>query len=68
MGFKQIFIYVEVGTPKEINPFCVLYFYIYEKYKRKGYGKIMFSEMMKKEEVEVRKTGFDRPSVKFIIL
>ena len=26
----------------------------------------MFSEMMKKEEVEVRKTGFERPNVKFI--
>ena len=50
----------------EINPLCVLDFYTYESCQRKGYGKIMFNEMLSKEKIEARKMGFDRPSPKFI--
>ena len=66
VGYKHLFIYDELGTPREINPLCVLDFYTYEKCQRKGYGKIMFNEMMMKEKIEARKMGFDRPSEKFI--
>ena len=66
VGYKHLFIYDEIGTPMEINPLCVLDFYTYETCQRKGYGKIMFSEMLRKERVEARKCGYDRPSHKFI--
>jgi hypothetical protein len=66
VGYKHLFIYDEIGTPMEINPLCVLDFYTYETCQRKGYGKIMFSEMLEKEKIEARKMGYDRPSHKFI--
>ena len=61
-----MFIYDEIGVPIEINPLCVLDFYTYESCQRKGYGKIMFTEMLSKEKIEPRKMGFDRPSPKFL--
>ena len=66
VGYKHLFIYDEIGTPMEINPLCVLDFYTYETCQRKGYGKIMFSEMLQKEKIEARKMGYDRPSHKFL--
>ena len=66
VGYKHLFIYDEIGTPMEINPLCVLDFYTDETCQRKGYGKIMFSEMLRKEKIEARKLGYDRPSHKFI--
>ena len=66
VGRKHLFIYDEIGVPIEINPLCVLDFYTYETCQRKGYGKIMFSEMLLKEKVEPRKLGIDRPSSKFL--
>ena len=66
VGFKHLFIYDEIGIPIEINPLCVLDFYTYESCQRKGYGKIMFSEMLSKEKIEPKKMGFDRPSPKFL--
>jgi len=55
-----------VGVPIEINPLCVLDFYTYETCQRKGYGKIMFNEMLLREKIQTRKLGFDRPSSKFL--
>ena len=66
VGKKHLFIYDEVGVPIEINPLCVLDFYTYETCQRKGYGKIMFSEMLSKEKILPRKLGIDRPSSKFL--
>ena len=66
VGYKHLFIYDEIGVPMEINPLCVLDFYTYETCQRKGYGKIMFTEMLNKEKIEPRKMGYDRPSHKFI--
>jgi len=66
VGYKHLFIYDEIGVPVEINPLCVLDFYTYESCQRKGYGKIMFSEMLSKEKIEPKKMGFDRPSPKFL--
>ena len=66
VGYKHLFIYDEIGVPIEINPLCVLDFYTYESCQRKGYGKIMFNEMLSKEKIEPKKMGFDRPSPKFL--
>ena len=66
VGYKHLFIYDEIGVPMEINPLCVLDFYTYETCQRKGFGKLMFTEMLQKEKIEPRKLGYDRPSPKFI--
>lgn len=65
VGYKHLFIYDESSSIHEINPLCVLDFYTYEKCQRQGYGKIIFSEMIKRERIEPRKLGYDRPSIKF---
>ena len=49
-----------------MNPLCVLDFYVYEKCQRSGNGKIIYTEMLKNENVEPRKLAIDRPSSKFL--
>ena len=66
VGYKHLFIYDESSKIHEINPLCVLDFYTYEDCQRKGYGNIIFTEMLKRERIEPRKLGYDRPSNKFI--
>ena len=66
VGPKHLFIYDEIGQISELNPLCVLDFYVYEKCQRSGNGKKIFSEMIKNERIEPRKMGYDRPSIKFI--
>ncbi len=61
-----MFIYDEIGKINEMNPLCVLDFYVYEKCQRAGYGKIIYSEMIEREKIEPRKLGYDRPSIKFM--
>lgn len=51
---------------KEMNPLCVLDFYTYEGCQRKGYGKEIYTAMIKAEKTEPRKLGYDRPSFKFL--
>ncbi len=40
IGKKKLFIRDEKGTISEINPKCVLDFYVNEKCQRSGYGKV----------------------------
>jgi hypothetical protein len=49
-----------------MNPLCVLDFYVYDKCQRSGYGKIIYTEMLNKENIEPRKLAIDRPSSKFL--
>ena len=51
---------------KEMNPLCVLDIYTYEGCQRKGYGKEIYTAMIKAEKTEPRKLGYDRPSFKFL--
>ena len=66
VGYKHLFIYDEFGTPNEITPLCVLDFYTFEKCQRQGNGIKIYSEMIQRENVEPRKLGYDRPSIKFL--
>ena len=61
-----MFIYDENGKINEINPLCVLDFYVYEKCQRTGNGILLFNAMINNEKIEPRKLGYDRPSIKFI--
>ena len=61
VGYKHLFIYDELGSPREINPLCVLDFYTFEKCQRQGNGIKIYNEMIQRENVEPRKLGYDRP-------
>nr|CAG8501088.1 10070_t:CDS:2 [Entrophospora candida] len=65
VGVKKLFIVDKVGNQHEIEPLCVLDFYIHESYQRSGYGKQIFEFMLKSEDVSPSKLAYDRPSEKF---
>jgi len=39
VGRRRLFIWDEAGGIKEIEPVCVLDFYVYQTVQRSGYGK-----------------------------
>lgn len=51
---------------KEIDPICVLDFYIHESHQRSGYGKQLFDYMLQSEDTEPSQLAYDRPSPKLI--
>ena len=66
VGVKKLFIRNEAGNIKEINPLCVLDFYVHESVQRGGQGKMLFEKMLEVERVRPEKLGYDRPSEKLI--
>ena len=54
------------GAIREIEPLCVLDFYVHESCQRMGLGKIMFTYMAECEAVEAPDLAYDRPSHKFL--
>lgn len=51
---------------KEINPVCVLDFYVHESCQRTGYGKMLFDTMLEDEGLSAAQLAYDRPSGKFL--
>ena len=66
IGNKKLFIRDEVGNVKEIEPLCVLDFYVHESCQRSGIGKYLFEYMLDNEKIEPYKMGYDRPSEKLM--
>jgi alpha-tubulin N-acetyltransferase 1 len=66
VGVKKLFIRNELGNIKEINPLCVLDFYVHESVQRGGHGKDLFQKMIEIEGVRPEKLGYDRPSEKLL--
>lgn len=54
------------GDFKEIEPLCVLDFYVSESCQRKGIGKLLFEAMTTHENMTAEKLAYDRPSPKLI--
>lgn len=65
VGPKHLFI-VEGTKQHEIEPLCVLDFYVHESRQRAGCGLQLFEEMLRAEGVEPHRLGYDRPSPKLI--
>jgi len=65
VGEKQLnFRHID-GKFSEILPICVLDFFVYPNYQRKGFGGEIFEAMLAYEKTEARLMGYDRPSFKF---
>ena len=56
----------EEGIQYEIEPLCILDFYVHESFQRLGYGKKLFETMLENENVEPHNLAYDRPSEKFL--
>ena len=65
-GKKKLFIYNDSPVLHEIEPLCVLDFYVHESFQRKGYGKKLFEHVLQHERVRPEKLAYDRPSPKFL--
>lgn len=65
-GYKKLFVSTEYGELKEINPLCVLDFYVSEEVQRQGFGKQIFDYMLKDSKAQPEKIAYDRPSDKLL--
>ncbi|UPR00885.1 alpha-tubulin N-acetyltransferase [Chloropicon primus] len=65
-GKKKLFIYNDSPVLHEIEPVCVLDFYVHESFQRKGYGKKLFEHVLRHEKTRPENLAYDRPSVKFL--
>jgi len=51
---------------KEVNPLCVLDFYVHESCQRGGIGKRLFDTMLEQEGASPAQLAYDRPSPKLL--
>lgn len=66
VGRKKLFVFDASGTHKEVQPLCILDFYIHESKQRMGMGKILYEYMLQEESVLPVHLAIDRPSEKFM--
>ncbi|XP_071802481.1 alpha-tubulin N-acetyltransferase-like [Asterias amurensis] len=64
-GRKKLFVLDAHGNQIEMEPLCVLDFYVHESCQRKGYGKQLFQKMLSHEGIQAQHLPIDRPSHKF---
>lgn len=66
VGYKRLFIRTRANNLVEIQPLCVLDFYVDGKVQRGGHGKQLFDAMLAHENQLPHKLAYDRPSPKLI--
>lgn len=65
-GYRKLFVSTEFGEIKEINPLCLLDFYVNEDVQRQGIGKKLFDMMTQDSSTRPEKIAYDRPSEKLL--
>ena len=66
VGYKKLFVRTRSNTLVEMQPLCVLDFYVDGKVQRGGYGKMLFDAMLQYEKQNPSRLAYDRPSEKLI--
>lgn len=66
IGRKKLFMWDLAGYQHEVEPLCILDFYIHESKQRTGWGKKLFEYMLKHQNVLPQHLAIDRPSEKFL--
>ncbi|XP_073497880.1 alpha-tubulin N-acetyltransferase 1 isoform X1 [Phyllobates terribilis] len=66
VGYKKLFVLDHTGAHIEVEPLCILDFYIHESLQRHGFGKELFGFMLRAEQMEPQHLAIDRPSEKFL--
>ncbi|XP_074872421.1 alpha-tubulin N-acetyltransferase 1 isoform X2 [Carettochelys insculpta] len=66
VGYKKLFLLDRQGAHNEVEPLCVLDFYIHESLQRHGYGKELFQYVLQRERVQPHQLAVDRPSEKLL--
>ncbi|KAK3921157.1 Alpha-tubulin N-acetyltransferase 1 [Frankliniella fusca] len=66
IGRKKLFMFDLAGYQHEVEPLCILDFYIHESKQRTGCGKKLFEYMLQHQNVRPQHMAIDRPSEKFL--
>ncbi|KAG8341583.1 putative GNAT acetyltransferase Mec 17 [Trypanosoma vivax] len=67
VGVKRLFVTNPAYSGLvEINPVCVLDFFVDTSCQRRGYGKLLFEHMLEAERLSPGDVAIDRPSTKFL--
>ncbi|KAM9740131.1 alpha-tubulin N-acetyltransferase 1 isoform 5-T6 [Dama dama] len=66
VGYKKLFVLDDREAHNEVEPLCILDFYIHESLQRHGHGRELFQHMLQKERVEPHQLAIDRPSQKLL--
>lgn len=66
VGHKVLFLADTSGVLHEVEPLCVLDFYVHESRQRTGCGKRLFETMLEAEQKRAFEVAIDRPSPKFL--
>ena len=67
VGTKKLFVTRDGdGRMSEIEPCCVLDFYVHESCQRSGWGSRLFNHFLEAEQRRPARLAYDRPSHKFI--
>ncbi|GFN77564.1 alpha-tubulin n-acetyltransferase [Plakobranchus ocellatus] len=66
VGRKKLFVYDQCKAQHELEPLCVLDFYVHESRQRMGCGRKLFDFMLSRENIRVEHLAVDRPSPKFL--
>ncbi|XP_021506988.1 alpha-tubulin N-acetyltransferase 1 isoform X5 [Meriones unguiculatus] len=66
VGYKKLFVLDDREAHNEVEPLCILDFYIHESAQRHGHGRELFQYMLEKERVEPHQLAIDRPSPKLL--
>lgn len=66
VGKKHLFVRNPRGQLVEMNPLCVLDFYVATAWQRRGIGRILMDYMLEDMQVEPWQLAYDRPSPKLI--
>lgn len=65
IGHKKLFVYSNQGNVHEMEPLCVLDFYVHESRQRMGCGRKLFDYMLEDTGVKPSHLAIDKPSFKF---
>lgn len=64
-GVRRLFHFSEVGV-RELQPLCLLDFYVHESLQRSGFGKELYEFMLQDAQIQPAKIAIDRPSQKLL--
>ncbi|XP_015607951.1 alpha-tubulin N-acetyltransferase isoform X1 [Cephus cinctus] len=65
-GSKNLFMFDDRGVHYQLQPRCVLDFYVHESRQRMGCGNVLYQHMLAEENITPMKLAIDRPSEKFL--
>jgi alpha-tubulin N-acetyltransferase 1 len=62
VGRKRLFLHDSAGRTHQVEPLCVLDFYVHESCQRRGVGKGLLDAVLAAEALDVSEVAFDKPS------